>query len=49
MDKYDRNEGESEEDAKTREETVAVSKDRITKAPATRYGWTALALRSIQG
>lgn len=49
MDKYKRDEDESEKDEKTREENVAVSKDRIAKAPATRYGWTALALRSIQG
>lgn len=49
MDKYERNEKPGEEEAKAREENVAVSKDRTTKAPATKYDRTALALCSIQG
>lgn len=49
MDKYEWNETEGEEETKVLEENVAVSKDRTTKTPATKYDRTALALHSIQG
>jgi len=49
MNKYERNGNKSKEVAKAREETVAVSEDRTTKALSTKYDRTALALCSIQG